>query len=51
MNIGITHKDKELKNNGMALYGIVVRWLIWLVGEEMKFGLGWNFTSTTCPLL
>ena len=27
--------------------GITAWWLIWLVGEEMKFGLGWNSTSTT----
>ena len=23
----------------MAFVGIVIRWLIWLVGEEMKFGM------------
>ena len=31
----------------MGFVGIVVRRLIWLVGEEMKFVLGWNSTSTT----
>ena len=34
MNIGITR-------------GIVTRWLIWLMGDKMKFGVEWNSTSTT----
>ena len=29
--------------------GIVIRWLIWLGHEVMKFGLGWNSPSTTKP--
>ena len=46
MNIGITHRDQELINNGMALYALLPDGSD-LVSEEMKFGLGLNSPSTT----